>query len=107
MKILKKTTYAIRLFIGIIKRPEVFQIDIMRLLSGMFDFLRLTAESKRPMSSGLELRYLGGINVKDTKNLVLHLWCGVNEKDNPITRLKELAEENEKLKDLLRKRSEP
>ena len=110
MKIFRRLKYAFQMFWMALTKREIFQADLMRLVESMFDFLKETSDNNRPMTADWELRLIGRVKLNnDEKALVkelngkkmLHLWCGVPGTESPIIRIRQLLEENEKLRSLL------
>ena len=79
-----------------IRKPQLFQYGMFQTLESMLVFLKQTADAKRPMSSLFGIKPIAKINYEG--EVLLSLWCGVDEKDNPLTRIRELAEENAQLR---------
>lgn len=96
---MKRFMYALKLFWLAIRRPDLFQYDLFKIVEGMMDFLKTTAEKERPMSSEFCIKPIAKINFEGKS--LLTLWCGYAEKDNPLARLRELAIENERLRSML------
>jgi len=98
---IRRFIYAFGWFFAALTKPQVFNIHYFKLVESMMKFLEETAKNQSPMSSELRITKLAKILYDDENKPFLHLWCGVNEIENPIARLRQLAEENEKLKEML------
>jgi len=102
--------YASQIFWIALTRRELFQPGLLKLTGTLLDFLKTTSENNHPMSSALRMELVGKINLNKEEseivngmvnNDMLYLWCGVPGKESPYNRIRELVEENEKLKEQL------
>lgn len=101
---MKKLWYAFGWFWMALRKPQIFNIHYMKLVEGMMKFLEDTAKNNCPMACELHITKLAEILYDDgVDRPFLHLWCGINETDNPIIRVKQLVDENRKLRDKLSK----
>lgn len=99
---MKRLFYALRWFWAAFRKPKVFQFMYFKLIESMMQFLADTAKQQSPMRAELRMTKLAEILYEGDKDRpFLHLWCGVNEINNPITRLAQLVEENKKLRHLI------
>lgn len=96
---MKRVKFAFRWFWAAMTKPQLFQMDIIRLNESMMKFLEETAKNERPMSCELKIMPIAKIDFAGAH--LLTLWCGYAEKDNPIVRLRELADENAQLRSKL------
>jgi hypothetical protein len=93
---MKRIKYAFTMFWLAFTKPALLQHDMFPLLESLFKFLAETAKQERPMTADFGFQPIAKINWDGEK--LLTLWCGYAEKDNPLTRLQELAKENAELR---------
>lgn len=100
---------AILMFWITLTKRHLFNVGLMKTVEGMFKFLEETAKNQKPMSCELQMDNIAHIlwHEGEERETVLYVWCGVNEINNPIKRLRELAAENERLKSLLNSTPNP
>jgi hypothetical protein len=96
---MKRLIYAFTWFWQAFTKPKVFQPTYFQTVASMMKFLEETAKRGTPMRSELRITKLAKILYDGQDRPFLHLWCGVNEIDNPLKRLADLAEENVKLRE--------
>jgi hypothetical protein len=86
-------------------RPTVFQRSMLQILDAQNEFLKEVAETGKPRITHLASIYVDS-DGKSHEQRILSLWCSAN--DHPImTRLEELAQENQALKNIVHGRPMP
>lgn len=86
---MKKIIYALKFAVDVYKNPAIIQKDFWNLVNDIFKFLKKTSYENRPM-----ITHIGMVHSEEK---ILTIWCGIGY-TTPFTRIKELVEENEKLK---------
>lgn len=92
---MKRILNALKFALAVYKAPQAFQPPMLDLLVGQFNFLKEDSDSNSPRVANLAHIYWEDTEQKEVK--LLNVWCGVGE-NTPFERLRELAEENRKLK---------
>ena len=99
-KLLTRLVNATKIFWIAFKKPQSLNSNILEITTQMFQFLADTAKERHPMQCSMEIQNIAHIiyGEGEENTTILHLWCGVAEKDNPLTRIKELSQDNERLR---------
>lgn len=98
MKFLNRLFVAFQLFWMAFKLPVVFTEANFKMLTDLYVMLFNVAEKHQPMMS-----HVGFVNM-DTgeEEELLSVWVGIGANAAPLNRVKELLEENNQLKELLK-----
>lgn len=92
---MKRLLNAIKWAWTVYRQPQVFQPSMLAVLQAQSDFLKEVAETSSPRITDLAQIYWEDGKKHEVR--ILSLWCCVGE-NTPFDRLRELAEENRKLK---------
>lgn len=92
---MKRLLNAVQWAWTVYRRPQVFQPSILAVLQAQSDFLKEVAETGSPRITDLAQIYWEDGEKKQVR--ILSLWCCVGD-NTPFDRLRELAEENNRLK---------
>lgn len=95
---MKKIINALKWAWKVYRTPKVFQPSMLQILEAQTKFLQEVADTNKPRMTDLSMIYWEEGEKKEVK--ILTLWCGVGL-GTPLDRIKELAEENQRLKNQL------
>lgn len=97
---MKRILNAIKWAWTVYRRPQVFNENMLQILTAQMNFLREVADHNSPRITKLASIYWDKTTGEKDEIVLLSLWCGTGT-NGPIERLEELAKENQKLKSQL------
>lgn len=77
---------------SVYKRPEVFQPYMLKLMNGIYNYVKDTQKLNHPTMTQIAIIH------GDEKMPILSFWCGIGYDATPLKRIEELVEENRRLK---------
>lgn len=95
--VMKRILNAIKWAWTVYRRPQVFNENMLQILTAQMKFLKEVADYNSPRITKLASIYWDKTTGEKDEIVLLSLWCGTGT-NGPIERLEELAKENRELK---------